>query len=203
MSEDHQPPNIAEFGKWLGYHLVKDWRMLIKAPIAFFAVLVFSISLAWLFTWQAVVPQKNEQLATMREQNDYLTKKLEGSEKEADQLRSELATARTTPHDEKTFPLKKRALILSSQLKDYAARLIDVVSKNDMVKRNEITNEWENRFRNRVYLVLSQLDEYGQHSEKLETTANQQGIYSPQAADLINLYASEIGRLANNLPDTP
>jgi hypothetical protein len=90
------PPNITEFPKWLGYHLAKDWRLILKAPIAFLAVVLFAVSISWLFIWHVVVPEKNEQLSTKQgvidgkqSQLDYVTKKLEEAEKENDKLRSE------------------------------------------------------------------------------------------------------------------
>jgi hypothetical protein len=204
MSEDQQPPNIVEFGKWLGYHLSKDWRMLMKAPIAFLAVLLIAIGIAWIFIWQVVVPMKNEQLTTKQGQVEYLTKKLEESEKDGERLKNDLAASRTAPHDEKTFPLKKRALILSAQIKEYQSRLVAARGSNDQTKIIPVETEWRNRFENRVPFVLSQLDEYGQHSEKLESANNALfNVYGPDFANGLNLYAEEIGRMANNLPDTP
>jgi hypothetical protein len=90
------PPNFTDFWAWLGYHLTKDWLLMTKAPIAFFAVLVFSLAASWLLTWQAVVPEKNEQLNTKQIHIDYLSKQLDEAQRENEKLQSKVSTFEST-----------------------------------------------------------------------------------------------------------
>ncbi len=122
MPPESPPPNITDFGKWLGYHLTKDWRMLAKAPIAFFAVFAFSLAASWLLTWQVVVPEKNEQLSTKQgiidgkqSQIDYLSKRLDDAQNEVSTFKSALKASPSQslqiaiyindPNAEKVVPL--------------------------------------------------------------------------------------------------
>jgi hypothetical protein len=90
MSDEFsKPPPFTDFGKWLGFHLAKDWRKMLDCPIAFLAVISFTIFLAWLLVWKVVVPEKNEQLASKqaiieRKQSDIdsLSKQLESFRQE-------------------------------------------------------------------------------------------------------------------------
>jgi len=190
-------------------HLKDEGRVLRRSPLSFVVSVllvtsVFGGCIYW-FVDHLYASALRGQLAQIQAQEATIkdiSEERDHANRDNEKLRRDVAAFQAV-HDDKSFPLKKRALILSSQLKEYAARLIDATNKNDPVKRNEINNEWENRFQHRVNLVLSQLDEYGQHSEKLESSVNYVGIYSPQAAELISLYSSEIARMANNLADTP
>ena len=202
MSEDHSPPNIAEFGKWLGYHLTKDWRLMLKAPIAFGSVVLFAVGLAWILTWKVVVPEKNEQLSTKQSQIDFQIKKLDATDKENDHLRNELASYQAS-HDERALPLKRRALILSDQVKDYVTRIDAARAKKDMVELGALENEWSSRFESRVDVATRQLDAYGQHSDKLEGINSAPSIFDSRFSTNIFLYATEIKKMADNLPDTP
>ena len=197
------PPVITEPFKWFGYHLTKDWRIMMQAPIAFTGVFVFSLAASWLLTWNVVVPEKDTQLATKQEiidqkQSDIesLSKRMESAERENDKLRSELSSSQTG-HDEKTFPLKRRAQILAKQLTDFAA---EMEADNSRAKFALFMNEWNIRFPSKMDVILRELDEHGFYSEKIET--NNVQIYQPDSAKQIRDIASEIKRMADELPET-
>lgn len=196
-----QPPNIGEPLKWFGYHLTKDWHLMTKAPIAFLAVLLLSLLLARLYIWDSVIPEKDEQLKTKQSQIDFLTKKLEASDKDTDRLRAENAAYRAG-HDDKSLPLKKRVLILSDQLEEYKSRFTDAWTKRDTTRMATLSYEWENRFKNRVDVAESQLDDNGQHSEKLERIGYID-FYNSDPTAAVELIASELKRMAEALPDNP
>lgn len=89
------PPPITDIWKWLGFHFTKDWREIVKYPIALLAVFIFTIAAAWLLTWHVVVPEKDEQLSTKQgtidnKQSliDVLQQKLESKQQEVDDLKS-------------------------------------------------------------------------------------------------------------------
>jgi hypothetical protein len=47
-----------------------------------------------------------------------------------------------------------------------------IATKQGIIDMNQRQNEWNNRFIPRINVVLAQLDELGQHSEKLEQKQN-------------------------------
>ena len=152
--------------------------MIIKYPIALSAVITVSIFLCWLFIWQVVVPEKNEQISTKQgiiegkqTQIDFLNTKLDASLKENEKLRNENALFQSA-HDEKSFPLKKRVQILAKQLCEFA----DAVDKGRtntggldyQAWANLRRDEWQNRLVPRLNVMIRQLDELGQHSENIQ-----------------------------------
>ena len=63
QNKQQDAPSMAEFKKWLAYHIAKNRQHLAEAPVAFLSVFLLSIIVAWFFIWQVVVPLKNEQIA--------------------------------------------------------------------------------------------------------------------------------------------
>ena len=207
LPNPEQPPPITEFSKWLGYHFTKDWRNIVKYPIALLAVCVFIIVVAWLITWHVVVPEKNEQLATKQEmidnkqdRIDFLNKKLDESERDNDKLRSqneEYASARA----EKTFPLKKRIFILSDQIDEWASRVWAAGKKGDWNTLNSLNNEWQTRLESRYEVSVKQLDELGHYSQSVPPTLWFPQIQAPGVSGDMTNITSGLRQLANNLPD--
>lgn len=183
-----------------------------KAPIAFLAVFVFSLVAAWLLTWQAVVPEKNEQVNTKqgiidRKQSDIdsLSKQLEAANRENDKLRNVNAQYQSA-HDEKNFPLKKRGQILAKQLSEFVDELDkDRTNAINNLNWRELRNdEWQNRFAPRINVMTKQLDELGQHSDKIQKLdiAYYPNFGDPSSDLQLRELAAELNKLAAGLPDT-
>ena len=197
---EQQPPNLAEPGKWLGYHPAKDWRLMTKPPMAFFAVFVFSIFIAWLATWQVVIPQKNEQLNTKQiiidgkqSQIDFISKRLEDTQRENEKLQKQVEDLRIYRAQD-ALPIKKKALILAKQIQDFTKNWKD--SDPDDIKADNV-NKYLNRFGLRAQIMRDDLDQNGQQSDSFDNV-----MYNfSHTYEQVKLIASEIEHLAKNLPD--
>src|SRR4030095_13107239 len=194
------PPNIVEFGKWLGYHLTRDWRLMFQAPIAFLAVFVFSIAIAWLLTWNVVVPQKNEQITTKQTiiegkqtQVDYLSKQLETTQRENDKLSKQIEDLRIYRAQD-ALPLKKKALILAQQIRDFAKQWKDADSPE---VQSQNVFKYHQRFGRRVQIMRDDLDQNGQQSDEFDKVIQN---FSSSYQNVITI-ASEIEKLAKRLPE--
>jgi F0F1-type ATP synthase membrane subunit b/b' len=200
-------PNFTEPIKWLSYHLSKDWRMMAKAPIAFLAVLIFSIIIAWLFTWQVVVPEKNEQLNTRQEiinqkqsDIDSLSKQLELASEENAKLDRQNEQIRAL-RGKDAPPLKQEAFILAQQIHDYIKNWKD--SDPQQIQYINIRN-YLNRFGLRASLMRDDLDQNGQDLpdfDKLMYNFDDAVYNHPNPYDAVRTIADSIEKLANNLPD--
>jgi predicted RNase H-like nuclease (RuvC/YqgF family) len=182
--------------------------MMAKAPIAFLAVLVFSLAASWLLTWQVVVPEKDQQLLTKQDnidgkqtQIDFLNTKLDAANRDNEKLRSDNANLQEA-RDEKNFPLKKRAQILAQQIADFADSIENDKSGQ---KYQFLSNEWNNRLSQRIDAAVRALDEMGQHSDKIEqfNQMNFGMINDPRFISGIREEAVEIKKLADAIPETP
>jgi cell division protein FtsL len=86
------------------------------------SVINFSLAAAWLLTWQAIVPEKNEQLNTKQgiieskqDQIDRLTKERDHAENEIEGLAKRVEDLRIYRAQD-AMPLKKKALLLARQI---------------------------------------------------------------------------------------
>jgi hypothetical protein len=182
--------------------------MMAKAPIAFLAVFVFSVTVAWLLTWKVVVPAMQVQIDTKqgiidRKQSDVdsLKGQLDSANRENDKLRNENA-AYEAAHADKSSPLKDRAIILAKQLSDFG----DLVKTNEndntgpgYQKRELYREMWSVRFEPRVSEILKELDVLGQSSDYLP--AGISDSFNIPTSDQTKMIASEINRMATNLPE--
>ena len=147
-----------------------------------------------------ILPGKDAEMSSLRQEKEKLQTDLQREDRENDNLRNQNALLQSS-HDEKSFPLKKRAQILAKQIDDFANQIH--WPPTDMVLRSQQYNEWSDRFAPRVQVMLKQLDELGQHSDFFET--NNYGYllmnYAPDEVKQLKSVASELNRLADKLPD--
>jgi hypothetical protein len=91
------------------------------------------------------------------------------------------------------LPLKKTALILASQIRDFTKDWKD--TDDPGVRYHNVKKYWE-RFGFRPSIVRDDLDQNGQHSDDFDKAINN---YDKDYKD-VRIIASELERLANNLP---
>jgi hypothetical protein len=118
-------------------------------------------------------------------------------EAERDRYRSQLQDAGII-----STPLKKRAVVLATQLREFA---ISWAAASEKPRQMELYNEFSNRFEGRIYKVLSELDEQGQSQKAINVNDIQNRLLNSQntakEAAEINGMANAIERLANQLKD--
>ena len=178
------PPPFTEFWKWLGYHLKRDWRVMIKdAPVAFFAVVVFSFVLSYFWVWEKVVPEMNVQLATKQAI-------IESKQDTIEKLQGELRAA----HDHGDASPKKRGHILARELRVFAQQWHGSLETiNDIMRYGE---EYAERFHMRVDEFIADAKGNGLDVGPLKTTLMQK----PGPAATLN-EADEIDKLSEKMDD--
>ena len=194
------PPPKPEM-HWILAAIAERW----PAVKNFFIHLAFLVAgaLAILFLYEKfIIPGKDAQIGALTQQKEKLSTDLQREDRENDKLRNENAQYQSV-HDEKNFPLKKRAQILANQINDYADKLFDSLkSPNGYNQWQQKSTEWGDRFAPRIYVMLKQMDELGQHSDLFETN-NYPYILNNQPLTVMPLkaMASELNKLAGGFPD--
>jgi hypothetical protein len=187
------PPNLSEFGRWLGFHLRNDGPTLKQAPLGLLAVFVFSLGIAWALAWPLVVREKNEQLVAKQESIEYLTMRLNIFHKECDRLSKENEEL-TIGRPKDSLSLKKSALILASQIHDCVRDWKD--SDDPSTKEKNVQNYFQ-RFELRASAMRDDLDRNGQNSPEFDKVINNfDGSYQD-----VRIIADQIQKLAGNLSD--
>jgi hypothetical protein len=179
---------------WIIATLKKEWPSLKKFLVHLACITFGAVCISVLYE-KFIIPGKDSTIGALQQEKEKLSNDLQREDRENDKLRNEVATYQSA-HDEKSFPLKKRAQILARQINEFA----DAVKKGS-IDLGQRQNEWNNRFEPRITVILSQLDQLGQHSEKLEQTENVfafQNEFPTVAKDI----ATEINKLADGLPDS-
>jgi predicted RNase H-like nuclease (RuvC/YqgF family) len=191
------PPPITEPTKRAGHEIEKGWPHLKAAPLAVASVAVVAFLMGFLLAWNIVVAGKNTTIETLTTASKEKDSKIDQLQKEDDKLQKqnrELNSALA----EFNAPLKKRALILATQLTDFARP-----SQSDSERMNRYY-EFQNRFERRINDTVAQLDEVGQHSDLLNHLAGilmNALLNDPSGSTNLTVIAKELARLANNLKE--
>lgn len=189
-----QPSSPGPEMHWIVAAITQGWPAM-KKFIVHFAFFATGALLVYCLYQSFVIPGKDATIASLQQQKEKLNTDLQREDRENDKLRNENAL-KWSAHDEKSFPLKKRAKILAKQINEFA----DAVEKGT-IDFNQRQNEWNQRFIPRIGVILVQLDELGQHSERLEQEQNVLALMN-QFPSVAKEIAKEINKLADNLPDS-
>ena len=190
------PPPITEPTKRAGHEIEKGWPHLKAAPLAVASVAVISFLMGFLLAWNIVVAGKNTTIETLNTAAGTKDKTIERLDKENDKLQRQNLELKTALA-EFVAPLKKRTLILTSQLNEFAHQW--QTNSNHW----PLYQDFENRFEKRIFTIDSELDEAGQHSEILQTALRYifENRDSPVFLTNLATASKELERLANNLKE--
>lgn len=200
QSEQSAPKLSQAEHPWPLSLVVKEWPN-VKASLVSFTICVLALAviigmgLYWFLDHSysaeirgknAALEQKEERIRTISEERDRANRENEKLSKQVEGLR--IYRAQDAP------PLKKKALILAEQIKAFTKDWKDTDPPN--VQHENVRNYW-NRFGLRASIARDELDQSGQQSEAFDKV-----MYDFDASYAsVRTIASEIGRLAGNLPD--
>jgi hypothetical protein len=172
-----KPPKFTAFINWLGYHITKDWPVLLKAPIAFASIVVLSLIVAWGATWHLAAPLFEEQLKTKQERIDELKDQRDHAESEVKELK--IYRGKDAP------PLKRQAFILASQIHEYIARCNE---KDTRELRYVNIQRYLQRFGQRVLFIRDDLDQNNAQSDTLDAVLRDSALdyHSPVDFETLN-----------------
>jgi len=184
--EDIKPETIeraAEKVGWWAEMLTKNRRVMIEAPLAFWlsvgicSGLIGLVIYLWISSlYAAEIRAKDATVKSLETDRDALKRRLE-----------EAGISST--------PLKKRTLILATQLSEYAA---------NWPKNAEGMSLWASfggRFGRRIEKLRDELDEHGVRSEALDKIAGTVFDASQFTPTSVQLLANELNRLAEKVKD--
>jgi hypothetical protein len=188
-----QAPPPAPETHWIVAAITARWPAMKKfiVHVAFLAV----GALAMIFLYEKfIIPGKDAEIGALQQQKEKMATDLQREDRENDKLRNDVAAYQSS-NASKSFPLKKRAQILAKQLTEFA----DSIEGTNWDNGRAI-NQWSQRFESRANVMLQEMDELGEHSEKISQVDLQQynpNVFPGQVKEL----AKEIDRLAVDLPD--
>jgi septal ring factor EnvC (AmiA/AmiB activator) len=190
------PPPITEPTKRAGHEIEKGWPHLIAAWPASLSLVFISALLGFLLAWYMVVASKNATIETLTTASKEKDTKIDQLQKENEKLQRQNAESKTALA-EFVAPLKKRTLILASQLTEFAQQH----QTNNPPSQTFI--DFKNRFETRLFTIESQLDEAGEHSDLLNNALQSlyYNAYNPLFTTNLLIATRELERLANNLKE--
>jgi hypothetical protein len=158
--------------------------------MAFGLIFLIGFLAGWVFTWQIVVPSKNASIETLQISDNAKKSKIDDLQKENDRLVKQNTDLKAATSDRATT-LKKRTTVLVNQLSEFAkthAKDADTDALQDVFRQ---------RFSGRVSGIVKELDEAGQHSDRL----SQPRIYSERSSTTLQTISDELQKLANKLQE--
>lgn len=190
---DNQP-DISEPKNWALRHLQNERHHLAAAPLAFILIGAGGLVLGWVLTWHIVVPSKNASLETLQISDSAKQSRIAELQSENERLLKQNLDFKAAMA-ERAMPLKRRTLVLATQLTDFA---INCRTNGDQV---DTFNQFIGRFENRISKAIADLDENGQQSGTLNKTLSWGMPNLLTNPTNIEVIATELKRLADNLKD--
>jgi len=187
-------PDITEPLKFSLHHIAKNWHHLKAVPMAFGAVAVLAFAAGWLLAWQIVVTSKNATIETLQTSVTDKTGRIDELQKENERLSGQNKELRSAVADN-AMPLKKRTLILATQLAEFVKRWS--TNKTDAASYEE----YDSRFSGRIGKAIQDFDEAGHHSDTLNKAYQLSFKMIPPPLDQIETVSQELQRLAKQLSD--
>lgn len=181
-----QAPDITEPKKFAWHQISTNWHHLRAASLAVASIVVIAFVSGFLLAWNMVVASKDATIETLK-----TAKEIE--DKENEKLRGQVVDLRAYRAQD-AMPLKKKALILVQQIREFMAGWKDTDAGN---VQSDNVQKYLNRFGLRAQIMRDDLDQNGQHSDVFDKVIYD---FSANYHD-VRTIATEIERLGKNLPD--
>lgn len=187
LPTEEKTPDITEPRRFAWHHISKNYHHLRAARIAVGAIAVIAFLAGWLLAWNIIVASRDATIEKWRSAAEIADKENEKLSKQNQELKS--------ANTDNAMPLKKRTLILATQLTEFVKRW----STN--ADNMECYNEYESRFAYRIEKAIQDFDEAGQHSENLNKAYSSGRHILPLRLDRVETVAQELQKLARQLSD--
>ena len=179
-------PDITEPKKFAWHHISTNWHHLWAARLAVASIAVITSLSGFFLAWNIVVASKDATIEALRTAKEI-------GDKENDKLRGQVADLRAYRAQDAT-PLKKKALILAQQIREFTASWKDTDAPG---VQSENVMKYLGRFGLRAQIMRDDLDQNGQHSDSFDKVMYD---FSNNYQD-VRTIAAEIERLGKKLSD--
>ena len=186
-------PDITDPQTFAGHHITKDWHHLRTAWKAVLCIAVICFVAGFSLAWKLVVESKNAAIETLQisstDRQARLTELATENEKLSRQV-GELKTYR----GQDVLPLKKKALVLAQQIRDFTQGWKDT---DDEDSKSENIDKYLARFGLHARIMRDDLDQNGQQSDSFDKVMyNFQNNYED-----VRTIIQEIEKLAKKMPE--
>jgi hypothetical protein len=188
-----EAPDLTDPKRFAGHHIQTSWLNLKAAWKAVASIAVICFVAGFLVAWNLVVASKNAAIETLQISNSDKQSRIDDLLKDAEKSSHQIAELRTY-RGQDVLPLKKKALILAQQIREYIAGWKD--TDDDNTKSQNVQNYLQ-RFGLRAQIMRDDLDQSGQQSKAFD-----KAMYDFQSNyQDVRTISAEVEKLGKNLPD--
>jgi len=188
-----EEPDLTDLKKFAGYHIQRNLSNLKAAGKAVASITVICFVAGFLVAWNLVVASKNAAIETLQISNSDKQSRIDELLKDVEKSSHQIAELRTY-RGQDVLPLKKKALILAQQIREYIAGWKD--TDDDNIKSQNV-QKYVQRFGLRAQIMRDDLDQSGQHSKAFD-----KAMYDFQSNyQDVRTISAEVEKLGENLSD--
>jgi hypothetical protein len=186
-------PDLTDPKKFAGHHITNSWAHLKVAWKAVVSIAVICFLAGFFLAWNLVVASKNATIETLQFSNADKQSRIDDLLRQSEKQSHQIAELRTY-RGQDVLPLKRKALILAQQIREFTAGWKDTDADD---AKSENVNNYLKRFGLRAQIMRDDLDQNGQQS----------GAFDKAMYDFQHNYqdvrtiAAEVEKLGKNLPD--